>query len=181
MDSAAPPHVPSKHEPQLPASSLPTIRELVVPQTAPPYDDEPVSYPPAGADGQDQLGQNPQNSVRPPDRHKGRPAEPDPWPRQFAQVLAETLAGVRPAQQLTPWTSERARRQIRQLGPLLASGQLPRVRRIMTSAPATDALEITAVVGCGDRVRVIAVRLDRDRASGAGAAGGWSCTAVESA
>jgi hypothetical protein len=93
-------------------------------------------------------------------------------------VLAETLAGVRPAHQLTPWTSERARRQIRELGPLMASGQRPRVRRILTSAPASDALEVTAVVGCGERVRVLAVRLERDRAN---VRGGWYCTAVESA
>ena len=52
------------------------------------------------------------------------------WPSQFAQVLAETLAGSRPARQLAPWTTEQARRRIRQLGPMLATDQRPKVRRV---------------------------------------------------
>jgi Family of unknown function (DUF6459) len=100
------------------------------------------------------------------------------WPSQFAQVLAETLAGSRPASQLTPWTTEQTRRRIRQLGPMLATGQRPRVRRIMTSAPSQDVLELTAVVGFGSRVRVLALRLER----GSHTAGqNWRCTAIESA
>jgi Family of unknown function (DUF6459) len=201
MQSTSPPHVPSKHALDLRARSVVAIRELVVPETAPPYDDEREGYPPgAGPDiggnagrsasaatssldaavGQDQPSQNSTDRVRAPIQISGSP-EPDGWPRQFAQVLAETLAGVRPARQLTPWTSEQARRQIRQLGPLLAGGQLPRLRRIMTSAPASHALELTAVVGFGERVRVLAVRLERDPASASRPGGGWYCTAVESA
>jgi hypothetical protein len=47
----------------------------------------------------------------------------------------------------------------------------------MTSAPAMDVLEMTAVVRFGPRVRVLAMRLERapqprDR---------WRCTAIESA
>jgi hypothetical protein len=105
--------------------------------------------------------------------------DPDPgsWPGQFAQILAETLAGSRPAQQLRPWTTEHARRRIRQLGPVLATGQRPRVRRIMTSAPASGVLELTAVVGFGPRVRVLALRLERDEAG----RGRWCCTAIDSA
>src|SRR2546430_1731629 len=33
------------------------------------------------------------------------PREPPGWPGQFAQVLAETLAGSRPSRQLVPWTT----------------------------------------------------------------------------
>ena len=83
------------------------------------------------------------------------------WASQFAQVLAETLAGSRPAQQLTPWTNEQARQRIRQLGPTLVTDQRPRVRRIVTSAPSQDVLELTAVVGFGPRVRALALRLER--------------------
>ncbi len=99
------------------------------------------------------------------------------WPSQFAQVLAETLAGSRPARQLTPWTTEQTRKRIRQLGPLLSSSQQPRIRRIMTSAPCQDVLELTAVVGFGPRVRVLAVRLERAQ----DARRRWRCTAIESA
>jgi hypothetical protein len=105
----------------------------------------------------------------------------DVWPSQFAQVLAETLAGSRPTQQLTPWTSEQARRRIRELGPLLATDQRPRVRRLLTSAPASDVLELTAVVGFGSRIRALAVRLEREEAPLPGRNGSrWRCTAVES-
>jgi Family of unknown function (DUF6459) len=47
----------------------------------------------------------------------------------------------------------------------------------MTSAPASGVLELTAVVGFGPRVRVLALRLERDAAD----RGRWCCTAVEAA
>jgi Family of unknown function (DUF6459) len=158
------------------------VRQVEVPDWLPPRDGEPGT---AGAivtaRGQpepqpDDPGAGPgQPAAR---RLTGR-AGPGPggWPSQFAQVLAETLAGSRPAQQLTPWTTEQTRERIRELGPLLATGQRPRVRRIMASAPAADVLEMTAVVGFGPRVRVLAVRLER----AGGTTAGWRCTALESA
>jgi hypothetical protein len=107
---------------------------------------------------------------------------PAGWPSQFAQVLAETLAGSRPVRQLTPWTTEQARRRIRQLGPMMATDQRPRVRRIMTSAPAANVLEMTAVVGFGPRVRVLALRLEREQPRAHRDGGSrWCCTAIESA
>jgi hypothetical protein len=60
---------------------------------------------------------------------------------------------------------------------MLATGQRPRVRRIMTSAPSPDVLEMTAVVGFGSRVRVLALRLERAEE----ACQHWRCTAIESA
>ena len=47
----------------------------------------------------------------------------------------------------------------------------------MTSAPAKDVLEMTAVVGFGPRVRVLALRLERAEK----ARRRWQCTALESA
>jgi hypothetical protein len=92
------------------------------------------------------------------------------------------LAGSRPAQQLAPWTTEQARRRIRQLGPLLATDQRPKVRRVMTSAPAAGVLEMTAVVGFGPRVRALALRLEREQPRPYRQAGDrWCCTAIESA
>jgi hypothetical protein len=188
--------IPSKHGPDRPARPADAIRQLAVPQVAPPYDDEAA---PAGTHDEGNGGcrtapaWTPRGSqetelavdqpVSPHSAAQGAdPRRPDShgagagaWPGQFAQVLAETLAGSRPARQLAPWTTEQARRQIWQLGPLFATGERPVVRRIMTAAPASGVLELTAVVGSGSRLRVLAVRLER------GPAGrGWCCTAIES-
>lgn len=163
--------IPSKHGPGRTASPAGAIRRLAVPQVAPPYDDEP----------DDGTG-DPRQPVSSHSEEKGVTASnPDnhgagSWPGQFAQVLAETLAGARPHRQLAPWTTEQARRQIRELGPRFATGERPLVRRVMTAAPASGVLELTAVVGFGARVRVLALRLERHRAGP-----GWCCTAVESA
>jgi hypothetical protein len=117
-----------------------------------------------------------------------RPAAADSpgWPGTFAQVLAETLAGARPPRQIMPWTTDRARRHIQRLGPLLADGRQPRVRRVVTFRPAADVVEMTVIIGVGPRVRALAVRLERAgprRASpGRDAqAARWVCTAVEAA
>jgi hypothetical protein len=152
------------------------VSRLAVPDAAPPYDDEQAE--PARVRADDDPPQPP--AGRPP--AGPRPPEHGGWPSQFAQVLAETLAGSRPAQQLTPWTTEQARRRIRQLGPLLVTDQRPRVRRVVTSAPSQDVLELTAVVGFGTRIRALAVRLERGK-DPAHPAGGerWCCTAIESA
>lgn len=104
------------------------------------------------------------------------PAGAPVWPSYFAQVLAETLAGVRPVTQLVPWTTERARNRIQQLGPRLAAGLRPRVRRVVTFQPATDAMEMTVVVGFGPRVHALALRLERGDNPGR-----WLCTTVEAA
>ncbi|HLI36868.1 MAG TPA: Rv3235 family protein [Streptosporangiaceae bacterium] len=108
------------------------------------------------------------------------------WPSQFAQVLAETLAGSRPASQVTPWTTDRARTAIRRLGPLLAAGQRPRVRRLITSCPADDVVEVAAVVGFGPRARALAVRFERAAPQPASPGrparpARWLCTAIEAA
>jgi hypothetical protein len=190
------------------------VRRLTVPDPAPPFDDEilaltagndPTAAAAAGPDAagpaQDRDGREPEagdessSPPGPPGPSGGPPGggagKPDPggtWPGQFAQVLAETLAGSRPARQLTPWTTEQARRRIRQLGPMLATDQRPKVRRVMTSAPAAGVLEMTAVVGFGPRVRALALRLEREQARPGRQAGDckqaadrWCCTAIESA
>lgn len=168
------------------------VRQVQVPDSLPPYDgpsdptpyDGPPDPRPHGDrepedEGPDDGGPDPGQPGEPAQgRRVGRAVPgPDGWPSQFAQVLAETLAGARPARQLTPWTTEQTRERIRELGPLLASSRRPRLRRVMTSAPAADVLEVTAVVGFGGRVRVLALRLERaDPATDR-----WQCTALESA
>ena len=105
------------------------------------------------------------------------PAGPT-WPSQFAQVLAETLAGSRPPRQLTPWTTERARSHIRRLGPLLATTQEPRIRRIVASTPSNGVVEMAVVVRFGPRVHALALRLERGEGAKINA---WQCTAIEAA
>ncbi len=112
--------------------------------------------------------------------HVGRPAEAGAWPGQFAQVLAETLSGARPAGQLVPWTTEQARKRISQLGPLLATSHRPRIRRVIVTSPAQGVLEMTVIVALGASVRALAVRLERAKEPGPGKPA-WLCTAIEAA
>jgi hypothetical protein len=124
-----------------------------------------------------------QPGPNPPLRGQAAPAE---WPSRFAQVLAETLAGSRPEGQIVPWTTDQARKRIRQLGPMLAGGVQPRVRRVVTSRPTSGVVEMTVIVGIGSSVRALAVRLERDGAHGAtpgraAKAARWVCTAIEAA
>ncbi|MGE5134750.1 MAG: Rv3235 family protein [Gemmatimonadota bacterium] len=121
-----------------------------------------------------------------PRRQAASGGQPPPgWPGQFAQVLAETLAGSRPPRQLVPWTTQQARTHIRRLGAQLSAAERPRIRRVITSRPASDVVEMAVIVGFGPRVRALAVRLEQ---AGPTAAPGrparpprWVCTAVEAA
>ncbi|MHB1875068.1 MAG: Rv3235 family protein [Streptosporangiaceae bacterium] len=163
-----------------------SVRSIPVPDVAPPYDD---ARPPRRA---------PRRAAETPIQpQRLAPAAPggqsaDPWPGRFAQVLAETLAGTRPARQIEPWTSQRARERISRLGPMLATGDRPRIRRLIASSPAGGVLEMTVIIGLGSRVLALAVRLERTDGQprcGAGRpgrgpgprTGPWRCTAVETA
>jgi hypothetical protein len=182
------------------------IQLFLVPESAPPYDEDT----PAGEAG-GRLPARPPHGREPRDRGEGGPAGrpasdktrsaprppvavpgvPPGWQNRFAQVLAETLAGARPRRQIVPWTTEETFRRIQRLGPRLASEQRPRVRRVLTSLPAPDVMEMAVVVGFGPRVKALAVRLEQTRpcpaalpgngATGGRAAARWVCTAVEAA
>jgi hypothetical protein len=185
------------------------IQLFLVPESAPPYDEEiPAgetgggrlpAWSPHGAELRGRGGggkpegrpaRDDTRGARPPAVAPGTPAAapglPPGWENRFAQVLAETLAGARPPRQIVPWTTEEARRRIQRLSPRLTSEQRPRVRRVLTSLPAPDVLEMTVVVGFGPRVRALAVRLEQTGAGpaappGQRAAARWVCTAVEAA
>jgi hypothetical protein len=202
VDARLLPLAPSFGRPPAPRRPLPdavaqtvAVRGLAVPESAPPYDDEiraaarpgRVSGPedrqaPAGPGQPRQPRQpgpaGPAGPERPDRRAEDAAAG---WPSRFAQVLAETLAGSRPQRQITPWTTEQARRHIRELGPMLSAGQQPRVRRVVTSCPAADVVEMTAIVAFGPKVRALAVRLERDGPGGVPRQARWLCTAVEAA
>jgi Family of unknown function (DUF6459) len=182
------PHAPARLRPPAGPRPLPdpaAIRLYRIPDSAPPYDDEtaPARRPGPGRGSPGGTGvPQPPGATGPP----GPPVAPPGWPSRFAQVLAETLAGSRPPRQLAPWTTERARERIRRLGPQLSAGQQPRVRRVVTFRPTADAMEMAVVVGFGQRVHALAVRLER--AGGTPAAAGraapgdrWLCVVVEAA
>jgi hypothetical protein len=175
------PPPPPISSPQPPLPDVAAVRLLAVPDSAPPYDDDmtPATRVATTAD-----------PAAPP--HLPQPTGPSlpdaagAWPSQFAQVLAETLAGSRAQGQIAPWTSDQARRRIRQLGPMLAAGTVPRVRRVVTTCPAADVVEMTVIVGFGPRIRALAVRLERDgpghlRPERDARAARWVCTAIEAA
>jgi len=167
------------------------VRLCRIPDPAPPYDTEvshgtrPKLLASSGPANQSGAGRPNEPSVPAPGTFPG-------WPSRFAQVLAETLAGSRPPGQIVPWTTEAARLHIKRLGPQLASGQRPRVRRVVTYHPTSDVMEMTVVVGFGARVRALAVRLER---AGSRPQTGpqrrtstrqpetprWLCTAIEAA
>jgi hypothetical protein len=207
------------------------VRLLMVPDTAPPYDDHPAAAGPRRAartctdipgeptaqardgapgpaaqardgapgptaqarDGAPGPAAQARDGAPGPDRLSLRrrgPTTASGWPSQFAQVLAETLAGSRPQGQIAAWTTDQARKHIRQLGPMLSAGAQPRVRRIVTSRPALGVVEMTVVVGCGPRTRALAIRLERagPHRPGPGPGPGrnartatWICTAIEAA
>jgi hypothetical protein len=158
------------------------VRLCLVPDSAPPYDDEvPSGEPERGREATNEpvpggpASSGPASSGpardRPPSGGPAAGAAPA-WPSRFAQVLAETLAGSRPPRQIEPWTTQQAREHIYRLGPRMASVQRPRIRRVVTYRPASDVLEMAVVVGFGPRVRAVAVRLERSASCPAADVGG---------
>ena len=106
------------------------------------------------------------------------------WSRQFAQVVAEILAGARSPRQIAPWTTDRVRDRIILLTQTLSAGQKPRIRRIVTSRPAALVVEMTVVLSFGPRSRALALRIEqlpgRRPAPGLPARPArWLCTEIE--
>jgi len=157
------------------------IHPFAIPQIAPPYDDDAHATANLLTPGFDPPEPPAPGAGRPERREAARdPARQ--WPSQFAQVLAETLAGARSPSQITPWTTEQARKRISQLGPMLATAHGPRVKRVLVTSPTSGVLEMAVIVGLGTQVRALAVRLERSSGPGSTAKpAGWLCTAVEAA
>ena len=106
------------------------------------------------------------------------------WPRQFAQVLVEILAGARPSRQVIPWTTEPVRAQIDHLTHELGPDRRPRIQRVVTSRPTARVVEMTVVVSFGTRSKALAMRLEhvpaRHPAPGRPARPPrWLCTQIE--
>ena len=147
-----------------PAPAFGGLRLVEVPGGWPPYDcevprhrvpggargirAEPVCPPGLGSTSRCRASRSFSHVQRgPPGRRGGgsrRRADPVvAWSRQFAQVIAEILAGAPVAETLAPWTTEPVRDRISLLTQTLTPGQRPRIRRIVTSRPATRVVEMS--------------------------------------
>jgi hypothetical protein len=185
---------PDRKAGTMPPTMWRSVQLIEIPDAAPPYDCEthgaacPVTRQhlgQAGPAGEPVL-------VRPPRPTGGAPAWPSPglagttdtWPRQFAQVMVEVLAGVRPQRQIDALTTDRVRARIRHLGPVLAADRRPKIQRVVTSRPAAGVVEMTVVVSFGPRSRALAMRLEyvaaREAAPGLPSRPArWLCTELE--
>jgi hypothetical protein len=143
-------------------------RLAAVPDGVPPYDGEPGGW------AQQPAVPLPSAAPSGPGRVAGAGAA-EAWQHRFAQTLAEVLAGSRPARQIIPCTTERARLHLGRIGPLFAGGQRPRVLRVLATRPHPDVVEMSVIVTTGQRTRALAVRFERR------APGRWLCTDIEGA
>ena len=168
-----------------PAAAFGGLRLVEVPGGWPPYDCEVhgATCTCAVADPGVPGRAEPPGAARP--ISPGRGADPVvAWSRQFAQVIAEILAGARSPRQLAPCTTERVRNRIALLTQSLTPGQRPRIRRIVTSRPTAGVVEMTVILSFGPRSRALALRLEhvpgRQPAPGLPARPArWLCTEIE--
>jgi Family of unknown function (DUF6459) len=182
------------------APTAPVVRLMAVPNWADPRGDETADEDGGTLAAQREPGRcatGPAPTTGPlPARSLAAASQPGDWPHRFARMVAEVLAGARPARQIMPWTSKRARSQFHRILPEFrsASGQ-PRIMRVVASYPTLDAIELSVIAGFGPRTRAFAIRLERlpadDRSRLARrlpwpdavmtASGGWVCTDIEAA
>ncbi|MER5648558.1 Rv3235 family protein [Streptosporangium sp. NPDC002524] len=92
--------------------------------------------------------------------------------RALAQAVAETLSGRRPPASVSCHMTGRAHAELVRSGKVITSVRPPRVGRAHVSQPEDGVVEMCAVVDCGDRSRVLALRLERRGVR-------WLCTEFE--
>lgn len=92
---------------------------------------------------------------------------PDPAPivHRLAQAFVEVMAGLRPPQQVSRWTSPEVyavlcRRSVVAARRPKTSHRPARVRRVRIQEPADGVVEASAVVVHHDRVRAMAIRVE---------------------
>ena len=169
-----------------PAAAFGGLRLVEVPGGWPPYDCEVhgATCTCAVADPGVPGRAEPPGAARPISPGHGAADPAVAWSRQFAQVIAEILAGARSPRQLAPLTTERVRNRIALLAQTLTPGQRPRIRRIVTSRPTAGVVEMTVILSFGPRSRALALRLEqvpgRPPAPGLPARPArWLCTEIE--
>ncbi|MEO3812905.1 Rv3235 family protein [Sphaerisporangium sp. B11E5] len=94
--------------------------------------------------------------------------------RGLAQAVAEILAGQRPAGVVAGRFTERAYGELVRAGRMIHTPRRVLVGRPHITRPQDDVIEFCVLVHCGDRSRVLALRLERRRTH-------WLCTEFETA
>ncbi|MDX3111345.1 Rv3235 family protein, partial [Nonomuraea angiospora] len=136
----------------------------------PPYDEE-----------------QPTSEIAPPEIHGALALDPHPlvWGppgsipderklRHLGQALAEVLAGRRPPETVADKLTARAYRELIQAGQMIRTSRPPFAGSVHVKEPRDGAVEMCMLVHCGDRNRVLAMRLERRGAQ-------WLCTDFETA
>ncbi|MFF0307583.1 Rv3235 family protein [Streptosporangium sp. NPDC004379] len=103
--------------------------------------------------------------------------EPGPVPdgrrlRALGQAVAEALSGRRPTASLSAHMTVRAHAELVRAGKVIGGARPPLVGTPHVSQPEDGVVEMCVLVHCGDRPRVLALRLERRGAR-------WLCTDVE--
>lgn len=169
-------------EPPEPVLDAPPVRLMRVPDVAPPFDGEVKPAAGAAAPGFDVWKPRPARPGTAPGARDaaGQQPDDDSWAGPFARLLTETLAGIRPARQLAPWLTERARAHARRAVPVLRCGQRPRVLRVLVSRPSGGVAELSVIVALGPRAKALAVRMEKITVK-PGQPPRWQCTDIETA
>ncbi|GAA1263628.1 hypothetical protein GCM10009677_14100 [Sphaerisporangium rubeum] len=94
--------------------------------------------------------------------------------RGFAQAVAEVLSGRRPAGVVSGRFTDRAYGELVRAGHMIHTRRRVLVGRPHVTWPRDDVIEFCVLVHCGDRSRVLALRLERRRVH-------WLCTDFETA
>ncbi|MFC4586456.1 Rv3235 family protein [Sphaerisporangium corydalis] len=173
-----------------PSSSRPPLPRLrSVPPADPPYDDErapgtmPVVPPPTqGAlalayDPPDLPPHDgPQRGASLSSRTGGAAGSlPDERRlRSLGQAMAEILAGRRPPSTVADRLTERAYTELVRAGKMIHATRPPLVGLPHVNQPRDGAVEVCALVHCGERSHVLAIRLERHGIQ-------WLCTDFETA
>ncbi|MEU7987381.1 Rv3235 family protein [Streptosporangium canum] len=159
---------------------VPLPRIAPSPSAEPPYDDErPAGDVPAAppyVQGALALAYDPE-PVEPPVRRPliwGPPgAVPDDRRlRALGQAVAEILSGRRPPSSVSAHMTERTHAELVRSGKIINCTRPPLVGTPHVSQPKDGVVEMCVLVHCGDRPRVLALRLERKGVQ-------WLCTDFE--
>jgi uncharacterized protein DUF6459 len=167
-------------------TSRPSLRLLPVPPLDPPYDDE--REPAVTTDGSLALAFSPVTDAFPlrlvppalppqPGNDEVPPLAAREWSARLTQAMVEVFVGVRPAAQLSQFTTLEVLHKLeRWTGRLTnrdrAGTRRPQVDSVHVCEPRSGVVEACATVNTGLRRRAFAIRLEARGSR-------WLCTALE--
>jgi hypothetical protein len=161
------------------------LRLLPVPPLDPPYDDE--REPTVTTEGSLALAFSPVVDTMPlrlvppalpPQRSdEGQPPSAKQWSARLAQAIVEVFVGVRPAAQLSQYTTLDVLHQLERWtgrfnNRIGTPTQRPQVESVHVCEPCAGIAEVCATVDTGPRRRAFAIRLEARGSR-------WLCTALE--